>query len=80
MMNAKEMNLNDLYNYVGNVYDASVELIKKTGYWKYYKALGYDYDTATTAFEVAQMIYADRNSKYPSNAVLNCLENLWNEG
>ena len=79
MKNVNEMNLDELYSYIGNVYDVSVELIKKAGYWKYYKALGYDYDTATTAFEVAQTIYSDRNAKYPSDAVLACVESLWNE-
>ena len=79
MTNFEKMSTENLYNCIRETYDVSVELIKRTGYWKYYKALGYDCDTATVAFEVAEAIYNTRNEEHPNDVVLNCLKNLWDQ-
>ena len=72
--------IEELYSCIGEVYSMSEELIKRAGYWKYYKALGYDYETATVAFEIAEAIYCNRTEDHPCEVVLNCLKNLWDQG
>lgn len=74
-----EMTIAELNEYINGTYDASVELIKKTGYWKYYKALGYDYDTATVAFEIAEAIHNHINEEHPCDAVIDHFNDLWDE-
>lgn len=70
-----KMSENELRDYLNSVYDVSIELIKRRGYYKYYKALGYDYDTNVTAFEVASAINVCPHEAY----VMNIIESLWDK-
>ena len=64
----------ELEQYIENVYAMCVELMKRKGYYKYWKALDYDFDNYEAAIKIGMAIVVGND-----NYVMTCFEDLFDE-
>lgn len=73
-MDVKQMAELELKDYVAGTYDVCVELIRRTGYFPEWEAIGWDYQCPEAAIKVAGAICGG-NAEY----IEQCFEDLWDE-